>query len=160
MTADRSIIAGASPGPVEFGDRRIPHIAWDRLGEVDGCWLWHGATDQSGYGRVRFQGKHHGVHRLVLFCLGVAVDEWQVMHSCNNPPCCNPAHLSTGTNSDNQLDSVRKKRHAAARKTKCPAGHSYAEFGVVRNGKRCCRRCQVAASLRWQAKQRSRKANL
>ena len=29
-----------------------------------------------------------------------------VLHSCNNPPCCNPKHLRTGTCFDNIQDKV------------------------------------------------------
>lgn len=32
------------------------------------------------------------------------------MHSCDNPPCCNPRHLSPGTRQDNVDDCVRKGR--------------------------------------------------
>lgn len=31
-----------------------------------------------------------------------------ICHSCDTPKCCNPNHLWLGTNSDNQLDAIRK----------------------------------------------------
>jgi hypothetical protein len=34
------------------------------------------------------------------------------MHTCDNPPCCNPAHLFLGTDDDNVADRDTKGRQA------------------------------------------------
>lgn len=34
-----------------------------------------------------------------------------VIHSCDNPPCCNPKHLRVGTHADNAEDRSRRGRH-------------------------------------------------
>jgi hypothetical protein len=33
-----------------------------------------------------------------------------VLHSCDNPPCCNPRHLRVGTWADNTADMVERDR--------------------------------------------------
>lgn len=33
-----------------------------------------------------------------------------VLHSCNNPPCCNPDHLREGTHQENMDDKLRAGR--------------------------------------------------
>ena len=46
---------------------------------------------------------------------GLTTDEMQgvnVLHTCDNPPCCEPAHLWIGTHQDNQADKVAKGRQA------------------------------------------------
>jgi hypothetical protein len=57
-------------------------------------------------------GKNLKAHRLSLeHALGRPLREGMfALHSCNNPPCCNPEHLREGTNQDNVDDKLRADR--------------------------------------------------
>jgi hypothetical protein len=76
------------------------------VGAPDECWPWAGCRDHAGYGRVRLggrEGRSEKAHRIALAMSGrddvllPFPDGAVVMHACDNPPCCNPAHLSLGT---------------------------------------------------------------
>ncbi|MCA1824415.1 MAG: HNH endonuclease [Frankia sp.] len=84
----------------------------DKEGAGNGCWLWTGYRDRHGYGQVRRQQRTHLVHRLVLAeKLGRPIAEgMECLHSCDNPGCVNPEHLSEGTHADNMRDCAEKDR--------------------------------------------------
>ena len=58
-----------------------------------------------GYGSTIWEGHKVGLH-VKAYCLAThtpreAVRGYVVMHSCDNPRCINPAHLSLGTQAQN-----------------------------------------------------------
>ncbi len=90
---------------------------WARVG-VGGereCWPWLRTKHSNGYGvigRKKPRIMTFYAHRLAYeFVHGIIPDGLVVRHSCDNPPCCNPAHLSLGTKSDNARDAVARGRH-------------------------------------------------
>ncbi|HGM6611866.1 HNH endonuclease signature motif containing protein [Stenotrophomonas maltophilia] len=76
------------------------------------CWTWTGAKLPRGYGRFYYRGRAQYAHRVSLRLLrGADVpDHLVVMHSCDNPSCVNPDHLSVGTQRDNMRDASAKGR--------------------------------------------------
>lgn len=82
----------------------------DRRGD-DECWPWTGCRTATGYGRVRFGGKTMGTHRASYLIHHSSIPEsLHILHRCDNPPCCNPAHLFVGTPVDNVADMDAKGR--------------------------------------------------
>lgn len=76
-----------------------------------GCWLWLGA-ERRGYGAINIKNKVLYSHRVSYEeFVGPIPDGLQVMHTCDTPPCINPAHLKLGTDLDNTLDMMQKGRH-------------------------------------------------
>lgn len=87
-----------------------------------GCLEWQGAKNQGGYGVIRYDGRQHGVHRIMLAAkLNDArlLDKCEqrggraryALHSCDNTACCNPDHLRIGTAQENGDDARERKRH-------------------------------------------------
>lgn len=88
-----------------------PSRFWARVDKSGNCWLWTGATDDKGYGRLSFKGRRAIAPRVAYeLTHGVSPGQLQVLHRCDNPPCVNPDHLFLGTNADNIRDMCAKGR--------------------------------------------------
>ncbi len=78
---------------------------------MTGCIEWEKARYANGYGKVGIGGKTKYAHRVAYELeYGPIPDGMCVMHSCDNPPCINPDHLSVGTHADNVRDKTEKGR--------------------------------------------------
>ena len=80
-------------------------------GAPNTCWLWRGAIDTHGYGKIWLKGHWLGAHRFsYVIAYGEIANRLCVLHKCDNPSCVNPAHLWLGTYSDNMNDCIAKGR--------------------------------------------------
>ncbi len=77
----------------------------------DECWPWTAGKSPEGHGRFKADGVDLRASRIVCeLTHGPIPDGLFVLHSCDNPPCCNPAHLSPGTPRRNQVEAVERGR--------------------------------------------------
>ena len=135
---------------------------------ASGCVEYTGpTTTRSGHVQYYFGGKNGGprrtskqyAHRFAYVSLVGPIPEGKhVCHSCDNPRCVNIEHLWLGTQRDNSLDMVAKKRQAFMKKTECKNGHPFTpENTYLWRGKhRKCRICQRESQRRiagWSAEE-------
>lgn len=84
---------------------------WSKVEKGPHCWTWKNGKNKQGYGAFKYEGKMRGAHRVAYF---LTFGEWPKLlrHSCDNPPCVNPAHLTPGTVRDNAMDAKARRRLA------------------------------------------------
>lgn len=87
----------------------------------DECWPFKGHRSWGkrggGYGRLDVENaKGVYAHRVAYLAANpgsITLDRQDgllVLHSCDNPICCNPRHLRVGTHKKNMRDKVRRGR--------------------------------------------------
>lgn len=85
---------------------------WARVRKTETCWIWDAGGDRKGYGKFYVgRGINRQAHRWAWESInGPIPDGMLVRHTCDNPPCVNPAHLEVGTQLDNMRDAVERGR--------------------------------------------------
>ncbi len=75
------------------------------------CLIWTKGRDGQGYGNVTIDGKSVVAHRVAFVLANGKLDpHLDVLHQCDNPPCCAPNHLRAGTHLENMQDMITKGR--------------------------------------------------
>lgn len=98
------------------------------------CWVWKRSKNkQTGYGacvgpKPKQQNTAHRLSYELYY--GEIPSGLHVCHRCDNPPCCNPAHLFLGTVRDNMQDMIAKGRANHEGKHPNPAGRKLSESQV------------------------------
>ena len=100
----------------------------------DECWPWKLRCNIGGYGQFSIKAIPYPAHR-VVYLLQHNADpgcELDVLHSCDNPPCCNPNHHHIGTALENNRERSIRGRSASGERhwTKnrpviCPDSHPF-----------------------------------
>jgi hypothetical protein len=99
---------------MRWPERSLSERFWDKIviGEPDACWPWTASCDTRGYGQFTVSASQRAIKSpRVAFYL--THGRWPTpccLHTCDNPLCCNPAHLKEGTQRENVADMIDKGR--------------------------------------------------
>ena len=78
---------------------------------ASGCWEWQAGRGAGGYGAFCWRGSERRAHRISYEAYkGAIPDGMVVRHTCDNPACINPDHLTVGTMKDNAADRQLRGR--------------------------------------------------
>lgn len=83
--------------------------------ELGPCLVWTGCVNPAGYGQINRGPRGAGLtatHRASWeINFGPIPVGMNVLHKCDNPPCCEPSHLFLGSIADNNADMLAKGRY-------------------------------------------------
>jgi len=115
--ANYCIVCGERLGSRPMASRSVCSAACKVISTVEvnketGCHeTTLGRNAVTGYARVRFAGEVKGAHRVMYEAVYGEIPEGSVvMHTCDNPKCVNPDHLTVGTQIENVQDRDAKGR--------------------------------------------------
>lgn len=127
-----------------FTDEQFETALWGKIDKTRTCWIFIGAVDNHGYGKIRYGGRTLGAHRVVYILLkGEIPKGLDLDHLCRVRCCVNPAHLQPVDRQTNVMRGV-----VARRRNMCVAGlHKMTAHNTYMNpttGKTRCIACRNA----------------
>lgn len=113
---------------------------WAKVARTEACWLWLGAQDLQGYGRLGARLAHRVSYELFS---GPIPEGLEIDHLCRVRSCVNPAHLEPVTHQENMSRSSLIGAHNRD-KTHCKRGHEFTPEStrLHLDGARACRICE------------------
>lgn len=145
------------PKPAPLRERLMKYVRVER-----DCWIWTGAIDKGGYGRVSYGHANCALaHRLAYNTFIEPVPDYLTLdHLCRNRACINPLHLEPVTKKVNCTRGLSGKHGKGGlfwrAKTHCPKGHPYDLLNTYFNkkGHRFCRLCHRHRAIKryWRLK--------
>ena len=93
--------------------RSLSDRFWEKVDKrgPDDCWEWIAGKSNGGYGVFCTEEGTVGAHSQAWkLSNGIIPEGDYVLHSCDNPGCCNNAHLFIGTQTENMQDCISKGR--------------------------------------------------
>lgn len=122
----------------------------------NGCLEWQRGRGKPPrhYGSAHYHGKSIKAHRLLwVLTHGKPPKGMVVMHTCDNPPCCDIDHMKLGTHLENMADCRAKNRYHYANLTECKRGHPFDDENtyIIKTpgkwfGLRACKMCCLGQS--------------
>lgn len=147
------------PQPIVPDPDRARRFLREKCATVaSGCIEYTGPIHtRSGHVQYYFGGVNAGsrntrklyAHRFIYISLVGEIPEGKhVCHSCDNPKCMNVEHLWLGTQRDNSLDMVSKRRQAFMSKTHCKNGHEFTPENTRMTAGGRWRQCKACQQIR------------
>lgn len=94
-----------------FSPKQVENF-WKKVNKTSDCWLWLASKNKKGYGHFSIGKQNVKAHRFsYLLANEILPNDQLVLHSCDNPSCVNPNHLSLGSDKTNAQDKMAKQRH-------------------------------------------------
>jgi hypothetical protein len=138
----------------------IEERLWRRVAKTATCWLWLGAADTYGHGKIgewadgrqRMRRPYRIAWELAH---GPIPDGHELHHQCRQPRCVRPTHLQLLTHAEHR--AIHALEQAV---DECRHGHSYDSANTRRraNGKKVCRECDKQRQRRNRARRRTTSA--